>query len=83
MEPTYSITYQYKPEEWHSHYRIDKETADMVLRILWKIGRNCRVRQNATGKVLEVKPEQSKEPLTLLHLFFKRISDRNGKDTDE
>jgi hypothetical protein len=30
--------------------------------------------------VVEV-PAHGKEPLTLLHLFFKRISDRNGFST--
>lgn len=80
---TYSITYQYKPEEWHSHYRVSAETADMLIRTLADLGRNYRVRQNATGKVLEVKVEEGKEHPTLLHLFSNRISDRNGKATVE
>lgn len=79
----YSITYQYKPEEWHSHYDIDQDTADMILRMLWSLSRNCRVRHNPTGLVREVNVEQGKEPLTLLHLFSKSISGRCGKDTDE
>lgn len=83
MNETYDFTYQYKPDGWHTHYDVDKDTAEMVLRMLWELDRDCRVRQNATGIVLEMPRGRGIEPLNLLHLFFKRISDRNGKVAEE
>ena len=80
--PTYDITYQYSPGAWNTHSALDSETAEIVLRMLQGMDRNCRVRQNATGRVVEVSIATI-QPLTLLHLFFKRISDRNGKAADD
>ena len=84
MDHTYDITYQYSPDfmGWHTHHDLDSETADILLRMLHGMGRNCRVRQIATGRVAEALCITS-EPLTLLHLFFKSISGKNGRDTDE
>lgn len=81
MNHTYDITYQYSLGSWHTHYRVEASEVDELLRMLFELGRNCRVRHNATGEVVEV-AVAGKEPLTLLHLFFKSISDRNGKDAD-
>ena len=78
---TYSITYQYKAREWQSHNDLDEGTADALLHLCCMMGRDCRVRQNATGRV-EVVMGTDKAPLTLLHLFFKSISGRCGKVTD-
>jgi len=84
---TYDITYQYsprgKPDEWHTHCDLDEEEGNLMLRMLCEMSRNYRVRQNATGKIVEVDAKEAKGPLTLLHLFFKRISGRCGKVTDE
>ncbi len=81
---TYDVTYQYSPRygnhAWHLHSNLDREEADLMLRMLWVLDRNCRVRQNATGRVVEAL-FTTDQPLTLLHLFFKSISDRNGKGT--
>ena len=82
MSDTYDINYQYSPGWFHTHKGLDPVTADIVLRMLHGMGRKCRVRQNATGR-LEKVPIATDQPLTLLHLFFKRISDRNGKDADD
>jgi len=88
---TYDITYQYSPiraplrgythHEWHTHFNLDPEETDLLLRMLHEMRRNCRVRQNATGRIEEALA-RGIEPLTLLHLFFKSISDRNGSATD-
>ncbi|KKL89744.1 hypothetical protein LCGC14_1911610 [marine sediment metagenome] len=80
MDHTFDITYQYSPRRgrrWHVQRDLDRGTAEVLLRMLFELGRNCRVRHNATGRVVEV-VLTADQPLTLLHLFFKRISDRNG-----
>ncbi len=82
MSDAYDITYQYSPGGWNTHSALDPETADIVLRMLHGMGRKYRVRQNATGRIERVSIATD-QPLTLLHLFFKRISDRNGKGTDD
>jgi len=93
INSTYDVTYQYSPRraslrgythhEWHTHFDLDPEEADLILRMLHEMRRNCRVRQNATGRVIEVEPRaRGERPPLLLHLFFKSISDRNGIDTD-
>lgn len=84
---TYDITYQYLADgasllERHTHSNMDPEGAEMLLRFFRDINRNCRVRQNATGRIVEV-AVAGKEPLTLLNLFFKSISGRCGKATDK
>ena len=80
---TYSITYQYKPGNWHTHADVDKDSAQVTLRMLSVLDRTCRVRQNATGHVLTVEPRACGiEPPLLLHLFSNGISDRNGKVTE-
>jgi len=83
---TYDVTYQYSPAYgagWNTHTNLDEGQADLLLRMLTELTRNYRVRQNATGKVVEVIAVAGKEPLTLLHLFFKSISGRCGKVTDK
>lgn len=83
MDHTYDLTYQYKPDEWHTHYQVDHDTAAMMLRMLSDLGRDCRVRQNATGYVVEVPPARGVRLPVLLHLFSIGISDRSGKDADQ
>ena len=70
------------PKAWHTHVAQDAETTDIILRMLSDMNRNCRVRQNATGRVVEVAPARGVRPPLLLHLFFIGISGRCGKDTD-
>ncbi len=82
MSDTYDTTYQYSQGGWHTHLGLDSGTTDVLLRLLHEMGRKYRVRQKATGRVVEVSVATD-QPLTLLHLFFKRISDRNGKDADD
>ena len=86
MSDTFTITYQYSPyrgnHAWHIHNGLDEEDAELLLRMLHQLDRNCRVRHNATGRVVKV-DSATDQPLTLLHLFFKSISDRNGKDADD
>jgi hypothetical protein len=82
---TYDVTYQYSPAYgagWNTHTNLDEGQADLLLRMLTELARNYRVRQNATGRVVDV-AVAAERPLTLLHLFFKRISGRCGKDTDQ
>ncbi len=86
MSDTYDITYQYSPSRgnhaWHVHSSLDERDVGLLLRMLHQLDRNCIVRQNATGRVVKV-DSATDQPLTLLHLFFKSISDRNGKDADD
>ena len=82
---TYDVTYQYSPAYgagWNTHVSLDEGQADLLLRMLTELARNYRVRQNATGEVREVAVAVDR-PLTLLHLFYKGISGRCGKDTDQ
>lgn len=79
---TYDIIYQYEAGEWSIHHDLDEGTANALLHMCDKIGRNCRVRQNATGQVVKALAH-GREPLTLLHLFSKSISGRNGLDTED
>lgn len=78
---TYDIIYQYEVGEWGIHHDLDEGTANALLQMCNTLGRNCRVRQNATGRVKRA-VAGGKEPLTLLHLFSKSISGRCGSLTD-
>lgn len=70
------IAYRLPNGRWHRHSDVDAATAAITCRMLDEMGRAYKVRHNATGQI-----EGSSGPLTLLHLFYNRISDRNGSGT--
>jgi hypothetical protein len=83
MEDTYDITYQYSPSgRWRVHPGLSALEGDLLLQMLTVLDRKCRVRQNATGRVVVVEPCTCGDlPPPLLHLFFKSISGRRGIPT--
>jgi len=79
----YGIAYFVRElEEWHCIKNLDLWQVWYACKVCAELGREIRVRHNATLQIVSLHA-RAEEKVLLLNLFSNRISGRCGKDADK
>lgn len=85
--PSYDFAYRLPVTgKWHIHRNMDKWQVEKLVDFMIDLNRPFTVRDNRSGDMVRVTEEQLQRGLArglLLHLFYNRLSDRNGLSADE